>query len=393
MTNPFVSIVVNNYNYGRFLPEAIDSALAQTYPHTEVVVVDDGSTDNSRQIIAGYSERVTAVLKENGGQASACNAGFAACHGNIVLFLDSDDLLLPTAVERVVPLFDREGVVKVHWPLWIIDSDGRRSNQLCPSRELAHGDLRDEVIRNGPTNSVNAPTSGNAWARSFLDAVMPVQEYGDRHGADAYLFTLAPVYGRICRISEPLGYYRVHAEAFSRRIALADLQRDLSRYDQHCQVLCEYLRKANIQVDPEQWQGPHSPRAWMRDMLAASQDLTRLVPVGATFALVDDGAIGDTFVTGRRAVPFPEKDGQYWGPPPDDAAAVAELERQRGAGAEFLVFVWSTFWWLDYYHGFHQHLRRHYRCVLKNERVLVFALQVDAPACPTRVGPATVSAP
>src|SRR5215207_5228480 len=97
-----VSVVVNNYNYERFLREAIDSALEQTYPHTEVVVVDDGSTDGSREVIAGYGEQVIPVLKENGGQASAFNAGFEASGGEVVIFLDADDYLFPHTVERVV---------------------------------------------------------------------------------------------------------------------------------------------------------------------------------------------------------------------------------------------------------------------------------------------------
>ncbi len=84
MNKPLASILINNYNYGRFLHEAIDSALSQTYPHTEVIVVDDGSTDNSREIIASYEDQIIPVLKENGGQASALNAGFAASRGEIV---------------------------------------------------------------------------------------------------------------------------------------------------------------------------------------------------------------------------------------------------------------------------------------------------------------------
>ena len=94
---PLVSVVINNYNYARYLAQAIDSALGQTYPGTEVVVVDDGSSDGSRDVIAAYGTRVVPVLKENGGQASAFNAGFAASRGDVVLFLDADDCLLPTA--------------------------------------------------------------------------------------------------------------------------------------------------------------------------------------------------------------------------------------------------------------------------------------------------------
>ena len=76
------SIIINNYNYGRYLPKAIDSALAQSYPHTEILVVDDGSSDDSRTVIASYGDRIIPVLKQNGGQASALNAGFAASRGD-----------------------------------------------------------------------------------------------------------------------------------------------------------------------------------------------------------------------------------------------------------------------------------------------------------------------
>src|SRR5688572_29854944 len=92
---PLVSVIVNNYNYGRFLAQAIDSALSQDYPRLEVIVVDDGSTDDSREIIARYGSKISPVLKANGGQASAFNAGFNASRGDVVIFLDSDDQLAP----------------------------------------------------------------------------------------------------------------------------------------------------------------------------------------------------------------------------------------------------------------------------------------------------------
>jgi glycosyltransferase involved in cell wall biosynthesis len=98
-----VSIVITNYNYGRFVARCIDSALAQCYPNTEVVVVDDASRDNSREIIQSYGKRVVPVLQgRNGGQGAAFNAGFHACQGEVVLFLDADDWLYPHAVARIV---------------------------------------------------------------------------------------------------------------------------------------------------------------------------------------------------------------------------------------------------------------------------------------------------
>ena len=86
-----VTILINNYNYARFLPAAIDSALSQTYHPLEVVVVDDGSTDESLDIIRDYGDRVRPVFKSNGGQASAFNAGFAASRGEVICLLDADD--------------------------------------------------------------------------------------------------------------------------------------------------------------------------------------------------------------------------------------------------------------------------------------------------------------
>src|SRR5207245_1774556 len=129
-----------------FLKDAIESALGQTYPDTEVIVVDDGSIDNSREVIAAYEDRLVAILKENGGQASAFNAGFQASRGEVILFLDSDDLLLPSAVERAVRLFHDAEVVKVHWPLWGVDERGKRTGERFPPYALAEGDLRDTLI-------------------------------------------------------------------------------------------------------------------------------------------------------------------------------------------------------------------------------------------------------
>jgi len=97
---PLVSIIISSYNYARFLPQAVESALGQTYSRTEVIIVDDGSTDGSSEVMRQYSGQALLIDKPNGGQASAFNTGFGRSRGEVVIFLDSDDSLYPTGCTR-----------------------------------------------------------------------------------------------------------------------------------------------------------------------------------------------------------------------------------------------------------------------------------------------------
>src|SRR5262245_33988125 len=209
------SIIINNYNYGRFLRDAIESALGQTYPRTEVIVVDDGSTDDSRTIIRGYSSRIRTIFKKNGGQSSAFNAGFRHSRGQVICFLDADDVLHPRTLEKAVGLLRDPGVVKVHWPLWEVDSEGRKTGRRYPGGVLAKGDLRETVLTEGPGHYTTSPSSARAYARSFLQQVFPLPEIDKELGVgaadwDYYLSMLAPLFGRIERLARPFGGYRIH---------------------------------------------------------------------------------------------------------------------------------------------------------------------------------------
>ncbi len=112
-----VSIIINNFNYGAYVGQAIDSALGQTYKPVEVVVVDDGSTDNSRDVIASYGEKITAIFQANAGQNAACNVGWRAAKGDIAIFLDADDVLLPGCVEKCVSAFAASQTIKAQYYL------------------------------------------------------------------------------------------------------------------------------------------------------------------------------------------------------------------------------------------------------------------------------------
>ncbi len=374
---PLVSIIIDNYNYDRFLGQAISSALGQTYPNVEVVVVDDGSTDGSREIIAGYGDRVVPVLKGNGGMASAFNAGFAASRGEIVLFLDSDDMLLPKAAEQAVELFRDGGVAKVHWRLWKVDEHGAKTGEMYPEQPLPEGDLREVVIRDGPVGSTYPPTSGNAWSRRFLEKVFPIPEFEFRRAGESYLVSLAPIYGTIKSVAEPQALYRVHGgNDWAMKTQLEQVRYLRSIYPQRCRALSEHLRCMGIEIGPEAWTKGNAHYEWWEQLDLSAQELVAVIPAADTFILVDEDQwnFGET-VEGRRVLPFLERDGQYWGPPPDDQAAVRELERLRHSGATFMVFAWPAFWWLDHYTGLHRYLRSAFRCVLENDRLVVFDLR------------------
>lgn len=114
---------------------------------------------------------------------------------------------------------------------------------------------------------------------------------------------------------------------------------------------------------------------WLQQVYRTRQDLTALVPADDTLILMDEGWFGSEVAGGRRFFPFLEHDGQYWGPPPDAETAVGELERLRRAGAGFVAVAWPAFWWLDYYAKLHRHLRDSFRCVLENDRLIVFDMR------------------
>jgi hypothetical protein len=375
-TNSLVSIIISNYNYGHFLCQAIDSALAQTYPRTEVIVVDDGSTDNSRQILAGYAGRAQILLQENGGQAAALNYGFRISQGQLIVFLDADDLLLPTALEQAVSLFCGGKTAKVHWPLAVIDERGARTGEVCPDwGPLAEGDLREAVLRRGADGYVWSPTSGNCWSRAFLERVLPFREARHSLWPDFYLATLAPLYGLVHRLAEPQGLYRLHGANYT-FVAIETRLGRLREQQDHCEAaLGRHCRALSLDPDLRQCR-EKSWYEWLRHIALAARDLAAVIPPDARYILVDEAAwdTRDLRLPGRP-IPFPEAAGEYNGPPADAESALQELERLRRAGAVFLVFGWPAFWWLDYYAALGRQLRAGYPCLLENERVIVFDLQ------------------
>jgi glycosyltransferase involved in cell wall biosynthesis len=215
-----VSILITNYNYAEFVRIAVESALAQDYVNIEVVVVDDGSTDGSIDVLRPYAGRVRLIAQPNAGQASAFNAAFRECRGQIVCLLDADDLFFPEKAGIIAHTFESlDGeFVQIAHRLQVIDARGRLLRPAYPT-QLDSGDLTAKFAKSGTYRA--APTSGLCYRRAFLDAVTPVPT-AFRLGLDLYFAWHAALGGKCWAIENPLGAYRLHSCNSSRQTKFAN---------------------------------------------------------------------------------------------------------------------------------------------------------------------------
>jgi hypothetical protein len=132
---------------------------------------------------------------------------------------------------------------------------------------------------------------------------------------------------------------------------------------------------AEVQAATAQLEYVTSLLEYYQKVRTTLHDLTSLIPPGAPLVLVDQDEFRTYLGDDCPVTPFLEKEGQYWGPPPDDETAIREAERLRQSGAKYMAFVWPAFWWLNHYSGLHEHLRSQFRSVLENDRLLVFDLR------------------
>lgn len=203
---PLVSVVIDNFNYGRFLRATIDSVLAQDYPREkfEVIVSDDGSTDDSRAILSSYGDRIRSVLSERQGQATAFNRGIAAARGEIVCLLDSDDVWLPQKLSRIAPLFDDSKVgIAAHF-LQDVDVSLKPLREQFPAWPARY--VLDDFLA-GRTQFT--ATSGLAYRKSVLEKALPIPR-DLFYYLDDYLTARCLFFSQAANVPEVLGLHRVH---------------------------------------------------------------------------------------------------------------------------------------------------------------------------------------
>jgi glycosyltransferase involved in cell wall biosynthesis len=238
--------------------DAVDSALAQIDAPVEVIVVDDGSTDDSLAVLETYGSRVHLITQPNGGQAAAFNSGWELSTGDAVIFLDADDVLAPDVAARALRVFDDDAsVAKVQYPLHLIDAAGRRCAGRVPSAgvRLAAGDVRDQLTRH-PDDLVWMPTTGNAFRADVLAQIMPMPTADYRICADYYLSNLTAAHGRVAVLDRSGGSYRVHAgnSHYAERWSMDAVRANVARTSvthRHLIDECRRLGLGGLPNDPD----------------------------------------------------------------------------------------------------------------------------------------------
>lgn len=221
MKQPLVSVIIPNYNYAHYLREALDSVLAQTYPRVEIIVIDDGSRDDSKDVIRSYGERVRLIEQKNQGVSAARNRGVEASSGELIAFLDADDVWMPAKLElQVQRILEDAEIGLVHCGLEEIDSSGR---SLGIRLEGMEGSVSKEILLFDRAVILGAGST----------ALVPRQTFDAVGGFDTRLSTSADwdfcyrVAHRqpVAFVSEALVRYRVHGVNMHSNIKL--MERDM----------------------------------------------------------------------------------------------------------------------------------------------------------------------
>ncbi len=190
---PLVSIIMGNYNYGEFIRQAIDSALNQTYKNVEVIVVDDGSTDDSREIISSYGNKVVPIFKDNSGQHANYNAGFAASRGEIICFLDSDDWFVAEKIEKLVAAFQSSEAIG--WCFHSVKLVDKNNNPLPKISETqsytTHRCDYRKLLKLGKLPPCIPPSSALSFERSVLEKILPMPTAKAVSSSDHYVKFMA----------------------------------------------------------------------------------------------------------------------------------------------------------------------------------------------------------
>ena len=202
--------------------------------------------------------------------------------GDAVIILDSDDMLDPTAIEKTIGFFRDPAVVKVSWPLAIVDGDGHPTGEIR-FQQLSFGDYRGRALKVGPASHFTPSGSGNIWRRSFLEAVSPIPEDDLRNVVDSWLFAFSPFFGKFAGWEEPLTFYRVHGKNYSTRYSAGPR---LENWERRAHYLHAWLTEQGENVSIERWRKNNPFYQRLCGILHAEDQIGKHLPLDTPVALV-----------------------------------------------------------------------------------------------------------
>lgn len=326
---PLVSVILTAHNYGCFLAQSIESVLAQTFEDWELIVVDDGSTDHTAEVLSRYAgdPRITVLSLQGIGLAAACNRGARASHGKLLLRLDADDFLDPHALKIQVDLLARRPDVGLAYPdFHLADGDG---NYL--------GSRRPVCIKEGARLLDVTPLAGGALYRRSCYDVLGGYDEALRYQEDYDFWVRFTERFRAHGVGLPLLSYRQHAGSMSKnRINRSAARRYVKR--QYMSTRRLGMGREVLIVIPEIWPGaPDRPR----QLLHRSLGLTTPLQLALEQAQACEGPIEVVVVTdhseARQAAEVAGVEAMM-GP----VSAPTNFERSELAWLRVLVQTWPT---------------------------------------------------
>jgi glycosyltransferase involved in cell wall biosynthesis len=208
VAEPLISVVIPSYNYGHFIEEAIDSVLSQDFPadRLEVLVVDDGSTDDTAERVKKYASRIRYFRKANGGQASAFDFGFAKARGEIISLLDADDYWFPDKLRSVMEQFEKYPEVgMVYHPVreYHVQTGELKEYPFTPISGFIPSNIKHVLLYDGLMTT-------SSFRRTVLEQLRPIPAELS-NASDGYMGGLAMFLAPVVAIDRPLGVYRIHS--------------------------------------------------------------------------------------------------------------------------------------------------------------------------------------
>ena len=401
MSEAQVTVAIPTYNRSQLLKLSLESVLAQDYSDLRIVVLDNASVDDTEAVVRSFADRdqrVTYVRNDtNIGVLNNWNRAIALNSSPYLTILSDGDVMLTGFIRESVLALDKHPRAAFSFALArFIDFNSAlldlQKAEYVPDGVISGLDFLDLRL------SYRGITIYNSTVLMRTAALAVVGSFDSphtNHTFDLTMYLRMAAHFDLVFLRQELVHVRQSPGQRSENHWRSDSSRSIGEMAELLDAIA-YLLQSDRATDA-------SYRQWLTERLLAMnayksecmrllapskhhelterrqqalQEIVQSIPLGKTFILVDEAQWGIDGVADRHAIPFLERNGQYWGPPPDDATALSELERLRCSGASFIVFGWPAFWWLDYYSELHRQLCSQCRCVLKNSRLIIFDLQL-----------------